>query len=537
MRALALALVALISLVGCQTEFQKKLKERKAFAEKEAGLELERLVRTHRERAARDLPEDMSVRVDGRSAAVVWRAKTAASDTLEQIEGLLRRLGAANPEVEKGAKEAMALFGGQREYWVEKKKLQNYEKFLAELGTFHKQGILAEEVAFERIYLHVANLYEREKYDEDTQLTSMMRYWKLAFDFPGERREAFMDYIARLCAAKLPEYCRSIPWEDRPHALEKPYLETLAARIVAFRERFPQSVYLPVLALLERQMRGRAGAVGPFIEEPVLAAMASGRDCVGRTILELSPRGLIFDGDELLPADPGYAWDAKARKAAQGRFGEILWERIEQMGGNDPYISLITVLPASDAPAEMVLDLLRIMAANRVDQVALCGRKRNDDSNKKTMHLLTLFPRMAKRKKEVLLDAQGNVDKITQVDPMDAERFAKSLPARAFGTKLEWLGFLGRLPVQIPSPSKALRPKGEGWQEAAVDEKGRVGATTELARPDPRTITSAAVVVVPGKVSLPDLLKALDGVATICKDPACKAVEASERPVAIGIAH
>jgi len=466
---------------------------------------------------------------------VAWRARTAGSDTLEQIEGLLRRLGDANPQVEKSAKEALALFGGQREYWVEKKKLQNYEKFLTELGTFHKQGLLAEEVGFERIYLHVANLYEREKYDEDTQLTSMMRYWKLAFDFPGEKREAFMDYIQRLCAAKLADYCKAVPWEFRPQSLEKPYLEALAARIKAFREGFPQSVYLPVLARLEREMLARASVVGPFEEVPVLADLDSGRDCVGNTILELSPRGLIFDGDELLPAAPAYDWDAKARKGAQERFGEILWGRIEQMGGNDPYISLITVLPAADAPAEVVVDLLRIMAANRVDQVALCGRKRNDGSNKKTMHLMTLFPRNAKRKKEVLLDASGQVDKITEVDPMDAERFAKGLPARPFGSASDWLGFLGRLPVQIPAPAKALRPKAEGWQEAAIDAKGRQGAAQDLARPDPRTLEPAALLLLPEKASLPELLKALDGVATLCKDADCKAVEVSERPVAVGI--
>ena len=65
------------------------------------------------------------------------------------------------------------------------------------------------------------------------------RHWQVAFEFPREEKESVGEYIARLCEAKLKDYCMSVPFEDLHFALEKPYL-TEARRIVkAYLEEHP----------------------------------------------------------------------------------------------------------------------------------------------------------------------------------------------------------------------------------------------------------------------------------------------------------
>lgn len=538
MARLSLVLLALFGLTfaACESDLQKKLSKAKELAQNEVPREIERLLTERRERAGKDLPSDMGERAAGLSAAVQWRASVAGMDTLEQIEALQARVvKGKNPEAEKLLADARELFRGQRYFWIEKKRVTAYEDFLLEFTATHTTGVLAEEAAFERLYLHVANLWERDKYDEDTKLTSMMRYWKLAFGFKNKERETFMDYITRLCAERLGDFCKPIPWEARPEAIEKPYLEALVAMIADFQKRFPDSIYSRLLSGLSRTFANRAAAIEPFVEDPVLASSLSSRDCVGASILALGPKGIFFEGEELAGAVEGYAYEKKERADFLARFGEILWGRIEQMGGNDPYLPLLTVVPADGVPVELVADFLKVMGQNRVDQVALCGRKRNDGSNRKTMHLFTIFPQKTARKKEVVVNADGKVDKNAKSEPLDSEKFLKLLPAAPLGATPQWVGYLGRLPVlEIKGPANAFAFAAAGWKAAPIDEQGKPGAAAEVPRPDPATLKQPGLVTVPKDVTLADLFRALDGVKLECGDPDCKATTYLESPVAFG---
>lgn len=535
-RLVALMFAALmgLALVSCETDLQKKLSKAKELADTEAARELDRLIGERRARAGKDLPSEMGDRATERSAAVQWRADVAAMDTLEQVEALQGRLvKGKDPATEKMLDDARELFRGQRYFWIEKKRVTAYEDFLIDFTASHKEGVLAEEAAFERIYVHVANLWERDKYDEDTKLTSMLRYWKLAFGFPNKERETFMDYIARLCNERLGEFCKPIPWELRPEAIEKPYLEAMVGMITDFQKSFPQSIYNTLLGSLSRQFATRAAAIEPSVESPRLATTLSSRDCVGASILSIGPAGIVFEADELAGFVEGYKYDKKEQADFLARLEEILWGRIEALGGTDPYLPLITVVPAEDVPVTLLADLLTVLGRNRVDQVALCARKRNDGSNRKTMHLLTLFPQKNPKKKEVIVAADGKIDKKAKVEPLDSEKFLKQLPAAPLGATPAWLGYLGRLPVlEIKGPARAFAFAPDGWKTAPVDDKGKVGAAAAVAKPE--AVKEVALVTVPRDVTLADLFRALDGVKLECGDPECKSATYLENPVAFG---
>ncbi len=546
MARLSLVLLALLglSLAACESDLQKKLNKAKELAQNEVPRELDRLLAERRERAGKDLPADMGERSAGLSAAVQWRAAVAGMDTLEQIESLQARLvKGKNPEAEKLLDDARELFRGQRYFWIEKKRVTAYEDFLIDFTARVTTGVLGEEAAFERIYVHVANLWERDKYDDDTKLTAMLRYWKLAFGFPNKERETFMDYITRLCNERLGDYCRPIPWEARPEAIEKPYLEALVAMIADFQKRFPDSIYNRLLSGLSRTFSNRAAAIEPFVEDPVLASSLSGRDCVGTSILSIGPKGITFEGEELAGPVEGYAYDKKEQADFLARFAEILWGRIEQMGGNDPYLPLLTIVPADGVPVTLVAEFLKVMGQNRVDQVALCARKRNDGSNRKTMHLFTLFPQKTARKKEVIVNADGKIDKNAKAEPLDSEKFLKLLPGSPLGATPTWIGYLGRLPVlEIKGPAHAFAFASDGWKTAAIDDpstglgagKGKPGAAADATKLDPATLKEPGLVTVPKDVTLGDLFRALDGVKLECGDPDCKATTYLEAPVAFG---
>lgn len=545
-RLVALVFAALLglALVACQTDLQKKLSKAKQMAETEVSRELDRLIEERRAKAGKDLPAEMGERATDRSAAVQWRADVAAMDTLEQVESLQNRIvKGKDPATEKLLDDARELFRGQRYFWIEKKRVTAYEDFLIDFTASHKEGVLAEEAAFERIYVHVANLWERDKYDEDTRLTSMLRYWKLAFGFPNKERETFMDYIARLCNERLGEYCKPIPWEARPEAIEKPYLEALVGMIADFQKSFPQSIYNPLLGSLSRQLATRAAAIEPFVEVPRLATTLSARDCVGASILAIGPAGITFEAEELAGFVDGYAYDKKEHDDFLARLEEILWARIEQLGGTDPYLPLITVVPAEDVPVSLVADFLTVMGRNRVDQVALCARKRNDGSNRKTMHLLTLFPQKNPKKKEVIVAADGKIDKKAKAEPLDSEKYLKLLPGAPLGATTAWLGYLGRLPVlEIKGPARAFAFANDGWKTAPIDYpstglgagKGKLGAASAVPKPEPAMVKESALVTVPKNLTLNELFQALDGVKLECGDPDCKAATYLENPVAFG---
>ena len=546
-----IGLIALgLALSACETDFQKKLKKRHDFAKTSVFKEIDRLIEVRRDKTKATMPDDLAEKRDGKPFALTWREDTARSDTIEQLEGLLNRLGDQNPKAEAQIKDALSVFRGQREYWVEKKSVQNYVKFLNDYLAFHKEGVLAEEAAFELVYLHIGQVFKREKYDEDTRLTSMRRFWTLAFEFPAERREPFMDYITRICGAKLKAFCKDIMWEHRPDAMEKPYLEALSARIAAFHTAHPKSIYRSLLERLDREFKNRAAQVGPFEEYPVMAETHSDRYCVGNLFLDVGPEGVVFEDEEMAMPEAGYKMTPKERKQLMTDLEDRLWKKVDAQGGTDPYIPLVTLRAQRDVPLPLVLDLIRVMQQNRVNEIALCGRNRGAGTNRKTMHLLTLFPKRASRKKEVLLDADGKVDKLTKTEKMDTEKFQALLPKKLAGKAANYLGILGKLPVlEIPPPAHLMRRDAKGWATAPLGDKARIGKVTQVEALDDKDKARPGVLFLKGLETLDELFVALDGAQLKCKPPAkptkkgpaapapntCTATEYLEHPIAIAV--
>jgi hypothetical protein len=529
-------MAAVLLVAGCKTEFQKQLNERRDFAQKAVFTELEQILATHRDKMLESVPKDLQEPRGETVAAVQWRVDLVQRDTLEQLQNLLKRLGKQNPEAEKQLQLAIDLYQHQRDFWVKRSNVNRYTLFLNDFLAKNKEGRLAEEAGFDRVYLHLAQLYDREKYDEDTRLTSMFRFWKAAFNFPSERKEPFSDYLNRLCNAKLKDYCAGIMWETRGEAMEKPYLEALRGLAAAYRKDFAQSPFVAVLDRIDGEFLGRLKLVELPAEYPVLTSTASDRYCVGALTLDLGTNGVRFDGNDFAPFKEGYAWTDKEKADFLNKIADSVWEKVQQQNSADPYLPLVTVLPDGNVPASLVFDAVRMLQQNRVDQVAVCGRKRLDGSNRKTMHLLTLFPEKNKKKKEVLLDAAGRVDKITQVEQMDSEKFKGKLPRSVSGKTPTWLGYWGKLPaMDIPAPVQVLLPGDKGWSVVPLDGQGKPGKAAELPALTPDQQRKPAVLLVPAKTTLAELFKALDAVELACKDPECRKSDYLDALTAFGI--
>ena len=393
--ALAVGALAMLSLLACgKSELGNQFNEGRAGLESAAG---EALAELHTVRA-KTIADRWEAR-DGMGAKGHplrrWRTASVQDGLVERAASLVE----ANERSTRVTdfRSASQFLKEQAEYWADPKgKLNAYMKFLKQFIERAKSPAdpFVQHARFEREFVHADHLFRVLDLPEERRITSFYRFWKFAFDFMPERREAFVFYVNRLCMQKLRDYCKPLMWEHRPYALKKPYMDVLLANLATFQKDYPDTPFAPVIRQIVMVYEEELKNVPSFEEYPVLPDGLTNKDAVGGNELVFGPRGVVWNGELLLEL-PGerLALESGERTelmtAFNGKLDKIIKAEAEVVA--DPAIDRVVVQADGTAPLNELAPLFGALQDHQLIVMGLMSRRRTDLSNRKVGTYLAVF--------------------------------------------------------------------------------------------------------------------------------------------------
>lgn len=387
--------VALPVLQGCGE--QKKKSEIRA---EEGTANIADLLATRRARIVKQLPtsDDPGDEEHPWLAWIKRSVTTTPSNDLRKIAIKAKKTAAADQ-----AETLAKYFEAQREYMLNEKIAPNdYMREMAPARRDAQGQPWAVDLEFDAIFFHAAEqartytLFAWDPHDE--RVIRFFTYWKYVFDFVP-RTSIFEDEVNRLCDEKLNGYCKTIPMEERPFQVMRPYYEGTIAKIAGYKAKFPNSPYNPLLDRIAAHYKIRIEKVPKFEEFPVLPAIRStmAAPLGGNAVMWVTDRGITLMDNEL--RKPGVAPVVADKPAGapwkadwlpdEGLTAQIsaLVQDVRSSTISQYNQSPIFIVPAPDVPVGYLEPLLRAAVvgpnAKEWPQQILVGRRRSDGSNRR----------------------------------------------------------------------------------------------------------------------------------------------------------
>jgi hypothetical protein len=247
-----------------------------------------------------------------------------------------------------------------------------------------------DEAKFDLAFMHGARIFEFPKYSQFQKITSAKQYWELAYNFSGRRGEDFGSFITRLCRVKqVKDFCKGVPHEYRPIAINRPYTEWLNKRVADYQATNPPGVFGEVNAKLVELLKAELTEKPEFGENPVLPASYAGRAAsVGMTLSVSNSSGVVFrtgvTGDDVEIAS---SFSGKVPGSLAGAVKTKITE-LENRPGNTVDISRLVLEAPGNVSGSQVVRMIDAFDREKVTQVDMVGRRRVDESLRKTGVLL-----------------------------------------------------------------------------------------------------------------------------------------------------
>ncbi len=560
----ALVGFALVGVVACKSNVAQRLEDKKRAYEGSAESVLKSFQDDY-DKEALDLFERRNS-LDGDDHPLwKWRQAVAGLPFLSTAESLAEQYR-ETPQAKAFADIATALREA-RDFWIgapnrgadydpnakgprrNPKAHNQYMKFLNDYIAAHEQagGPFLAQARLEREVIHAIYFAQRAKYDEDTQATSMLRFWKFAFEMPLAENEGFMPYVDRVCKTKFQDFCKKVMREDRPRAMNAPYLETLTKNLERYIADYPESPYKSLLSELAEGYQRELAGIGPFVEYPVLPDGLGTKAAVGPYTLVFGPRGVFWNDDKLLELQKETlqldgAGRAKLTAEVDKRLKDLLREQ-EESGSKEPEVELVALEAAKGVPLSVIEPVLvEGFLKNFVFSTGLVARQRADGTNRKVATYLLVFydppsvdPNIAVRmtKKELLQQKQE----------WEAHDPRLKIPASVAGMSCKPIGRTGKPLAEMPVPGGYVAVTPRGLSAGPVSESkvaGKAALNFPAGKgPDWQQIEewvqklSKKPVVLAVDVALPvdALIEALQRLSLQCSDAACTAGADRDEPI------
>jgi len=554
--ALAVVLAAGAAVAGCKSNLKSSLSQGKQEMEASATEGMKVLEQERAETIRKAFGERESLATGQEHWLIGFGKLMTSDDVAARAEALAKtheRSAIANQ-----FKDAADFLLMQKSYWDEPKGgLNMYVDYLSKMmdkGLAPDTPFL-EHIRFELEILHAVNWEKSKKYDEDTRLTNFYRYWKFAFDFKPEKREPFMNYVNRLCRAKLWDYCKPLMWEHRPYAMTRPYLEQLIANLEKFQSDYPQSAYNELAKEFVAMYRRELGGEPTFEEYPQLPDGRTDRDAVGGDQLVVGPRGITWNGLDLKSVKDGnLALGPKDREAAAKALDEKLKRVLEDLAEqfDEPTIELVVTQFDRATPLATLAPLLATFLEDKVTELGLLARRRADGSNRKVgIYLATYWtpwpPMKDIEDRKTAAEKKADEEARLEHDPR------RKFPTDLAGMKCRAIGRTGKLMAETAQPVAYLAFTAKEAATGAIEapasyvEETAKAAAPEAKRPakealaDPAFLdgwvgglTGPAVLAFDGSWTYGDLTNVLHRTLVACNDEAC--LEPTERDLQLTIA-
>jgi hypothetical protein len=413
-----LAIVALLASVlgACDSDLQKQLDDKretryKAAADAVAAIEAERIAEL-----TKSLPA-VDAKPDGNKPAILkWRASLFATkadaakgataeparDDAERLELIMkdRKLGQGTP-AEEAARYGLGFVSAARENWAGKDNMERYSKFLdgyisesVRMGAEARaagdeewvQRPFLAEAEFDRLFLYASRHYVMAQLPLNARLLATFGSWQIAFNLPSRGRERFSDYVTRVCrVGKLAKHCTGVPHEVRPLAINKPYLEWQKDRAVKLLETKPPQVFADVTQRYMKELDRQLADAPDFTEDPVLPSTFSDRAASSGLMLKMSEK----KGVRLHTTEVSDSFSGKVPKGLKKAGAEVIQTLKDTPGNRVDFERVVLEMPGEVAGGQ-VLAALRAFPRDIVRQFDLVGRRRADESLKRTGVLIRL---------------------------------------------------------------------------------------------------------------------------------------------------
>jgi hypothetical protein len=378
---IALAVV-LAAASACGSKGNMAEKQKAAFAAQKVAItaEVDKVLNGWVEDMARTIPEDVRKFEKSKSPLVRWRLDTFKYDWRRPLTAAV--VPAKGTVVEKDFEAIPDFFDTMEKFW---KKEVDFKDYMAAYDKLKKTcddpvaNLLAD---FDHAFVHLEAFYGAQDMDGDDRAVYFFRHWQVAFGFPREKGEAVSEYLARLCANRMGDFCKTVPFESVHFALERPYLTEVKRMVGEYLTAHPDAKVNKVFASLLTDVATRLTKIPTYSEDPIMVDSIAKSPYVGDSIVTVTKKGLLWEERDYLSFDKG--WTLPAKEWAV--FGKAVASRMPDMEKERGPENLETLLVSADKDAAMSIPaaLVEIFKKQPPRYVAFGGRRRLDNMNRRT---------------------------------------------------------------------------------------------------------------------------------------------------------
>lgn len=371
-----LAVAGAVAMGGCVNKEEMAARQKEAFEarKKEVQAELAVVLQGWLDEMTRTLPADIKKYPKVQSPLVKWRADTFKYDWRRQVDAAVvkARFLAVASEFEAIPK----FFDVMEKFWKKEVMFKDYMvawKELKRTSSDPLAGLLAD---FDHTFVHVEAFYGAQDMEGDDRAIYFFRHWQVAFEFPREEKESVGEYIARLCEAKLKDYCMSVPFEDLHFALEKPYL-TEARRIVqSYLEEHPGVELNRVFEQYLADVDARLSAWKDFPETLVVPTMKSRNPFTSQLLFTVDNQSIDYEGRDYLKFAKDWAASESDWKAFARALAPEIDKISEERGPENMEVALLKMDRAT--PMAVSARIVEAIKGTTARYVQFAGRNRSD---------------------------------------------------------------------------------------------------------------------------------------------------------------
>ena len=528
-RILSLLLIAAMTLplmAGCGPKKKKKV------LRAENGLaKLTEVMEARRKRMLAKLPAT-DVKGDAEEHPwLAWIKKFAGSQSKSEFKKVA--VMARGTDIARAGDELATWLEAQKRYFRdEKMSPREYYRDMSTAARSAKGQPWAQDLEFERLFFHAAeaarthDMFAEQWGPMDDRVTRYFTYWLLIFDFKA-KSSLFQEETNTLCNAKMGDFCKEIPMEQRPFQVMKPYYNKVLEEIAGYKKEFPQSPWNAFLDRIAAQYQQRVKNVPKWEEVPVLAPIRStvAAPVGGNAVLYIEEDGIALmenvlrragqapkemddkgEQKEIGPVwEPNWKRDAELERQISVLAEDVRSSTVSQFNQSTVLLITLATVPVSFIRAALSATVIG-EHAKEWPTVMLVGRRRGDGSNRRAGYLLSimasdktvsfkLIPPGQKKALECV--AWANIGKQT----FEAKGFA---PVVWHDRKKVWTGKLatnGEMRDAEGADGHGEGPRLEPWAERQ---------------------NTSIVVATPPDATYAELLEALNGVAHRCEKERCR---------------
>ncbi|MGM0575628.1 MAG: hypothetical protein ACQEXJ_07860 [Myxococcota bacterium] len=400
---LVMAALVLPAATGCDKGLQAELDQRKTDRYQEAADKLAEIETKRLAELREALPDKGAAEEDetGKKHPILtWRATIVDRDDEAALKAIADEY--KGTPTETAARSGAAFAKASKEYWEAfregKYNLARYIKFLdgylkaaaeeeeEEAGDEFVQRPFLAEAAFDKAFLHAARFFLVAERSPDVRLLTAYPYWQVAFGIPSKGGENFSDYVTRLCRSpQMEEHCEGVPHELRPSAINRPYLKWLKSETKEFLEAHDVEVFEDVARRYLEALDAAMEEAPELAEELALPATYSDSSVPGGMKITMNPE----KGVRILDTQVDEDFQGRVPSALDDAIEKKIADLKETPGNKIDYERVVLEAPGTLEGSELV-GAIQSAPRDKVRQVVLVGRRRADDSLRRTGVLVRL---------------------------------------------------------------------------------------------------------------------------------------------------